>query len=114
MMRARTRMADEDSLESTRMSLGEHLEELRSRLFERVVVVVIAFAAAWWFNEPIAKRVLWPWTMAAEKLNADLEQQANDKLAADPTLPRTTYFTTNDAQNHELKNGIDPRPAMLG
>lgn len=105
---------EHDPFESTRMSLGEHLEELRKRLFYSVVVLSIAFGVAWWFKEEIAKAVLQPWTTAVERLNEDMAVKAEADLAADPALPRAKYFTSDDHKNRELRDRIDPRPNMFG
>jgi sec-independent protein translocase protein TatC len=43
---------DEQEIEASRMTLGEHLEELRSRLFKSVAVLVLVFSVvyAWRFD----------------------------------------------------------------
>lgn len=108
-------MADEDdTLEGTRMTLGEHLEELRKRVFRSVVVLALAFGFAFYFSDPIAERVLWPWTKAVTLINADLVDQAEARIAEHPEIPRSQYFTSDDPANKELRNRIDPRPNMFG
>jgi len=103
-------MADQDAFESTRMTLGEHLEELRKRIFYSVIVLALAFGVAWWFKERIAQYVLEPWTRAVVQLNADQVAQAELDLAAHPEKARSDYFTSDG----ELKDRIDPRPSMFG
>lgn len=105
---------DDDSLEGTRMTLGDHLEELRKRLFRSVLVLAVAFGVAWYFSDPIAKQVLWPWTFAVEKINADLGEDAEARLKEHPEIPRSRYFTSDDPTNRELRSRIDPRPNMFG
>jgi sec-independent protein translocase protein TatC len=84
-----------DELESTRMTLGEHLEELRRRLFKSVLVLVLAFAFAWTFREDVAQAMLWPFRTAAQQINAELRARADAALAADPTLPLKHEFKTS-------------------
>jgi sec-independent protein translocase protein TatC len=104
---------DDDSLEGSRMTLGEHLEELRKRLLRCIVVLVVAFGVAWYFSDPIAEQVLWPWTVAVEKINEDLVVKAEARLAEHPDLERSTLFTSDDPANKELRDRIDPRPNMF-
>ncbi|MFN0243363.1 MAG: twin-arginine translocase subunit TatC [Planctomycetota bacterium] len=105
---------DDDSLESTRMSLGDHLEELRKRLVKSAVVLAVAFGIAWWQSEPIAAQVLWPWTRAVTLINADLVAEAEAHLLAHPERPRSELFMSDDPANQQLRNAIDPRPNMFG
>lgn len=105
---------DDDSLEGSRMTLGEHLEELRKRLLKCVVVLLVAFGIAWWFNEAIAERVLWPWRVAVERLNAEQVEKAETRLAENPGMKRSELFTSDDPANRELRDRIDPRPNMFG
>lgn len=104
---------DDDSLEGSRMTLGEHLEELRKRLLRSVVVLVITFGVAYYYSDPIAEQVLWPWTVAVEKINSDLVVKAEARLAANPELKRSSLFTSDDPANKELRDRIDPRPNMF-
>lgn len=107
-------MSAEAEIESTRMSLGEHLEELRRRVFRSVLVLAIAFLFAWFFKEELAEYVLWPWRQAAASINADLRAKADARLAADPALARTTFYVTSDPSDLRLKDEVDPRPSMFG
>jgi sec-independent protein translocase protein TatC len=104
---------DDDSLEGSRMTLGEHLEELRKRLLRSVVVLVITFGVAYYYSDPIAEQVLWPWTVAVEKINQDLVAKAEARLVANPDLKRSSLFTSDDLANKELRDRIDPRPNMF-
>jgi sec-independent protein translocase protein TatC len=104
-------MADAaDPFEHTRMTLGEHLEELRKRLFYSVLALSIAFGFAWWFKEDVSVWILKPWTDAVAHVNGDLRAAADAELAKHPELQRTQFYTTNDPANVELKNQLDPRP----
>jgi len=104
----------EDSLEHTRMSLGEHLEELRKRVFRSVLAVAIAFGIAWWQQEPLQDWVLSPWHRAMAQINADLVQKAEAKLVEHPELKRTDLFVTDDPSDTTLREQIDPRLNAFG
>jgi sec-independent protein translocase protein TatC len=104
---------NEEAFESTRMTLGEHLEELRKRIFHSVIVLSICFGGAWWYKERIAEYVLAPWRTAVERINTDLLDRAEAHLKAHPEAKRSEFFTSDDPANKELKNAIDPRPSMF-
>ena len=108
-------MASEESdpFEKTRMSLGEHLEELRSRLFKGVAAVAIAFAFAWGFQEDIARIVLSPYYQATDMLAEHFVEQANAILAEKPELARTEFFLTDDPGDLRLR-GFERRPQGIG
>ena len=108
-------MAAEGNLDDTRMSLGQHLEELRKRLFLSVLALTITFGVAWWFKDDIADWMLWPWRNAAVRINADLVDTYEARIKKEPAkYKHSDYFTSDDPANHELKDKIDERPAMFG
>ena len=43
-----------DPIEASRMSLAEHLDELRTRVMRSVIAIAIAFALAWGFHRTLA------------------------------------------------------------
>ena len=97
------------------MSLGEHLEELRKRLFRSVLVLGIAFGAAWFFKEQIADWVLWPYRSAAREINAAYVETAELELARPGTeKQRKDYFLSDDPEDKRLCDPIDERPVMFG
>ena len=100
---------DDDPFAHTRMTLGEHLEELRKRVFRGVLALAICFGIGWWQVEPIAKCLMGPWTSAVERINTELEQQAEKTLAGHPELKRTDLFTSDEPGKGELKERLDPR-----
>jgi len=99
---------DKDPIESTRMSLGEHLEELRKRLFRSVVVLVIAFGGAWWFKEDLAEFIMRPWRAAVEQINTELVERYDKEVIARPGTPRTKYFLTDDVADKRLRDPVVP------
>lgn len=53
-------LSDNDDVLRTRMTLGEHLDELRVRLIRSAVCLALVFAAGWMMHERIADAVLAP------------------------------------------------------
>jgi sec-independent protein translocase protein TatC len=106
--------APRDDFETTRMTLGGHLEELRKRLFRSVVVLTVAFIFAWWFKEDLSKYVMRPWTQAVGQVNADLSEHYEKELKAHPDVPRSQYFRTSAPEDHDLRDPVDPRLTALG
>jgi sec-independent protein translocase protein TatC len=104
----------DDSLEHTRMTLGEHLEELRKRVFRSVLAIAIAFGLAWWQQDPLQDWVLGPWHRAVAQINADLVQKAEAKLLENPDLKRTDLFVSDDPSDKTLRERIDPRLNAFG
>lgn len=97
------------------MSLGEHLEELRKRLFRSVLVLTIAFGVAWGFKEPIAGWMLWPYREAARQINQQLVSDHEAELArAGTTHKRTDFFLSEDRKDQRLIDPVDERPVMFG
>jgi sec-independent protein translocase protein TatC len=69
--------SDEDD---RRMTLGEHLEELRMRLFRSAIAVAVVFCACWSYRAPLTDYIFAPYAAAAERLNADLDQRAVEAI----------------------------------
>jgi sec-independent protein translocase protein TatC len=84
------------------MSLGEHLDELRSRLIKGLVAVAVVFFAGWTVRDQIYTTVTRPMRQAIGWLNEDLAERYEARLAADPSLDRSEYF---DPQTGAL---VDP------
>ncbi len=100
--------AEEETLEDTRMSLGEHLDELRKRLIRGVGAIAIAFVVAWTFRAEVTSFVTQPYDWAMDRLEAHFVEEAEGLLLADPTLERGEYFETNDPADQRLR-GFDKR-----
>ena len=97
------------------MSLGGHLEELRKRLFRSVLVLSIAFGAAWFYKEEIAVWVLWPYRTAAREINATFVANAEAELARPATVKkRSDYFLSEDPDDKRLRDPVNERPVMFG
>ena len=86
----------QDPFEGTRMSLGEHLDELRKRLIRGLLAVVLFFVVGWFFYEELKDVALRPMQWALTHIQEDQVEKFEARLAADPRLPRSTYFTSDD------------------
>ncbi len=97
-----------DPFEDTRMTLGEHLEELRTRLIRSAIALVAVFVGSYVFVDPIAEFVMAPLGRAIGMLNADLVDLYEEQLADDPALARDTFFDPADSKH--LREPIPTRP----
>ncbi len=113
---------DRDPFEQTRMTLGEHLGELRSRLFKGVITVAIAFFVAFYFKDEIAQIVSIPHTRAMGMLETHLIGEAEDLLEEhnvdlepedERFWKRSKYFETDDPTDERLR-GWDTRLHAIG
>ena len=93
-----------DPFAETRMSLGEHLEELRGRLFKGVLAVFLAFALAWVWRDAVVTVVTSPYDDAMEMLEEQLIAEAEEIVADDPERERTEFFLTADPEDDRLRD----------
>ena len=91
------------------MSLGEHLEELRKRVFRSALALVVCFGVGWWQVEAIADGLLQPWREAVSRINTELTEKAEKKLADHPDVQRSELFTSDEPGKGDLKDRIDPK-----
>jgi sec-independent protein translocase protein TatC len=113
------RVEPDDPFESTRMSLGEHLAELQSRLLKGGLALFAAFLIGWGLGDRLTGILLRPYHEAVRMINADLAEKAETALAAEPETPRTAFFLSDDPQSpqyRELRPGkcMDTRPIATG
>jgi sec-independent protein translocase protein TatC len=94
----------EDPFAGTRMTLGEHLQELRVRLWRGVVAIAIAFVIAWIFQDRLRDVAIRPYEKSMDMLERHYRDEAVAKLAADSSLPRTEFFLTADPQDFRLRS----------
>ncbi len=94
--------SDDDPFAPSRMSLGEHLEELRSRLFRAVLALVVAFGLSWFFQGTLSDWALEPMRFSLARLRSDRVERFEQRLAAQPDLPRETYFASADPKDTRL------------
>src|SRR5688572_23501107 len=100
-------MAEEsDPFQHTRMTLGEHLRELRTRLFRSVLALFVSFFVCWFFYERIYDFVEGPMIEILETKDAEKRKEYEALLAedraTDPGVPRTKYFRTDDPEDTRL------------
>jgi sec-independent protein translocase protein TatC len=110
-------MAEErDPFENTRMSLGQHLAELRKRLFRGVLAVFIAFCVGWGYYKPLGKFLLQPLVEVIQQVDQEQVKKYEDLLAADPTKVRTDYFLSPDPAKQDLRPEftLEKRPVVTG
>lgn len=103
-----SRPEEHDPFESTRMTLGEHIDELRTRLMRSVLALIGVFLVAYAFVEPISRFVMAPLGRAITMLNEDLVELHEERLADDPELVRADYFDPPESQR--LLDPIPTRP----
>lgn len=91
----------EEEFEHTRMTLGEHIAELRSRLVKGLGAVALAFGLAWFAYEPISVIVMRPFDQAVARINAHWAEEFAERVAEgeDPLV----HFTTADPATWELR-----------
>lgn len=106
----------DDPFERTRMTLGEHLDELRTRLIRGLLGLVIAFAVCWVLQEQTTDIVMRPMLQSLQWLEAKQVAKYDALLAAEPTRARSEYFTSDDPDNRELRAEltVPQRPQALG
>lgn len=91
-----------DEIEHSRMSLGDHIAELRTRLFRGALAVLIAFCVGYSFSTPIVEVVLRPLNLCMEMLVEQEQQRCEGLLAADPELERWEFFEPTAAGGERL------------
>jgi sec-independent protein translocase protein TatC len=99
---------EEDPFAHTRMTLGEHLDELRKRLVRGLLAVSVAFVGALVFHEQLTKVILEPHVQCIGWLNADYRADAEAIVAEHPEL-RERYF----APDGTLRLAVDERLVAL-
>lgn len=108
-------MADPvDPFAQTRMTLAQHLDELRKRVLRGVIAVFLAFCVAWEFNEPIARGMQWPFMRAVGWLNEDLVEEHEAFLKEHPEIPRTEFFLSEDPADQRLKQPFHDKLQATG
>lgn len=81
---------EDDPVEASRMTLAEHLTELRSRLIRSALTFVAAFVVLWTFRAPVVEFIRMPFDWATTWLNEDLVEIYGEKVEAG--APAERYF----------------------
>jgi len=95
----------DDPFAHTRMTLGEHLGELRTRLARGLAAVVILFVGALFFTDQITEIVLRPHRRQVAELNAEYRRQAEALVAEKPEL-RDKYFEPDGTYRREIDDRL--------
>jgi sec-independent protein translocase protein TatC len=105
-----------DPVAGTRMSLGEHIEELRKRLVRGLLAVLVAFVVAWVFKDQTTEVVMRPMRQSLAWIHADQVAKFEGKLAESPETPRTEYFLSDDPADQQLRPELTvaTRPLAIG
>lgn len=85
------RDSDEEEIEQSRMTLGEHLDELRKRLIRSTIAILVCFTVAFSFREPLYEFVVRPYGEAASLLRERQEERVAAEIAQDPEAWRKWY-----------------------
>lgn len=81
----------DDPFAHTRMTLGDHLVELKKRLFRGLLALSATFAVCLAFNQRLRAVILGPFQQLVDDVNAANMEACSAKVAADPAL-HAKYF----------------------
>ena len=93
------------------MTLGEHLEELRTRLVRSTIVLAIAFVGAWVARTHLAEVFFQPYRTAAVRLEASLIEKLRVAVDAGELEEEMAFV---DAERTELTAEYKPKPRIKG
>lgn len=82
---------EHDPVEDTRMTLGEHLAELRVRLIRSAIAIGLVFAVCWGFRNPLTEWVFQPYRRAATQLTALVHANAAAAIEKDSEAWKEYY-----------------------
>ena len=105
--------AEPDPFESSRMTLGEHLTELRKRLVRGMIALVIAFCLGWAVYPQASHAVQSPMRRALAWLNRDQVDKYEQKLVDNPGEARSLYFLSDDPGDQRLKPELTVQTRMV-
>jgi len=105
--------SEQDPFETTRMTLAEHLNELRRRLVRGAIALVIAFGIGWYFYDQASDALLWPMHRTLEWIDRDQVVKYETELTLHPELPRDTYFQSDDPTQQTLKPELTVTQRMV-
>jgi sec-independent protein translocase protein TatC len=97
----------------TRMTLGEHLAELRRRLIRGMAALGIAFVLGWTFYEEATDVMLEPMHKAVQRVDHDQVEKYEKKLVDEPGHKRSDFFQSDDPANKQLKPELTVSDRML-
>lgn len=103
-----------EPLEESRMTLGEHLDELRRRFLWSAGALLVVFIACWTFRGPISDWILQPGERAVGWYDAARAELYEAKLAEDASLSREKYFLTDASGKTRLAQPTQWPPVTSG
>jgi sec-independent protein translocase protein TatC len=95
----------DDPFAHTRMSLGEHLDELRTRLIRGIVTVVLCFVGSLFFREQVQALVLRPHRETVDTVNAEFERRARELIAEHPEREEE-FFEPDGTFRHPMSERL--------
>lgn len=106
-MAAESRKAPEepDPFGHTRMTLGDHLAELKKRLFRGLLVLIVTFAVCLAFNQHLRGILLAPYHRLVADLNATYLETYRQKVEAEPAL-KERYFAPDGSFRFALEERL--------
>src|SRR3954452_24672280 len=96
----------EDLFNDTRMSFGDHIEELRTHLFRAIYGFVIALMFSFFIGAPVLRFITEPVETALRQFHERRVQKVMKELATDPSLiqvNRPTAFTSVSVRYDQLR-----------
>ena len=98
------------------MTLGDHLDELRGRLFRGVLVTLVCFVVAYVYRIEVTQIVMQPFEKGVAMLNEHWTLYFDEKVTGDASIARTEYFLSDDPADMRLipKLVISDIPMMTG
>jgi sec-independent protein translocase protein TatC len=105
---------EDDPFAHTRMTLGDHLAELKKRLFRGLLVLIVTFVVCLVFNERIRAVILGPFHQLVAEVNATNLEACQAKVASDPSL-QEKFFEPDGTFRYQVQDRLivqSPTEAM--
>lgn len=101
-----------EPVDESRMTLGEHLGELRSRLMRSVIVLLVSFAVLYANGVAVLDFVLIPYTQTVDALNEVLTEGVRAQVESGD-LEWEGWFRTESLESLEPYRKVPPRPTAI-
>ncbi|MEE8469563.1 MAG: twin-arginine translocase subunit TatC, partial [Planctomycetota bacterium] len=100
--------SETDPVEESRMTLGEHLDELRVRLIRATIAILVIFCVAWGFRHTLDRWSQRPYHQARLRLNPIIAERAEEAVGQDPGAWEEWYVEEPVAGSERppLKDGV--------
>jgi sec-independent protein translocase protein TatC len=108
-----------DGVEGARMTLGEHLDELRKHLLRSALALLVTFSVGFAFYGEISRLITWPFHEAVREINEATTERLSGlvdaRLAAEPEAWKP-YFESGYPDSIELlpEHRVEDRLAAIG